>query len=296
MGPMLRRTLLTGFSVALLCGLGLGARAQDAWAPAPAAAPTADAAAKFIVLQSTTSTENSGLFKHLLPLFTAKSGIEVRVVAVGTGQATKNAANGDGDVLLVHDKTAEEKFVTEGNGVKRFDVMYNDYVLVGPASDPARISGGKDAVAALAKVAASAQPFMSRGDDSGTHKAELRLWKDAGVDARAASGSWYREAGQGMGATINIAVDMNGYVLSDRATWSAYKNKKDHKVLVEGDKKLFNPYGVILVNPAKHAGVKAAEGQAFVDWLIAKEGQDAIATFKIEGEQQFFPNATGATQ
>ena len=255
------------------------------------AAGLAQSAERFIVLQSTTSTENSGLFDHLLPIFTAKTGIEVRVVAVGTGQAIKNAANGDGDVLLVHDRTAEDTFVADGFGVKRFDVMYNDFVIAGPASDPAKIAGETDAAAALGKIAAANAPFVSRGDDSGTHKAELRLWKAAGVDVKAASGTWYREAGQGMGATINVASGSNAYVLSDRATWSAFKNKGELKILVQGDPRLFNPYGVILVNPAKHPNVKAAEGQAFIDWIISPEGQAAIAAFRIEGEQQFFPAA-----
>jgi tungstate transport system substrate-binding protein len=255
------------------------------------AAGLAQSAERFIVLQSTTSTENSGLFDHLLPIFTTKTGIEVRVVAVGTGQAIKNAANGDGDVLLVHDRAAEDTFVADGFGVKRFDVMYNDFVIVGPAFDPAKIAGETDAVAALGKIAAASEPFISRGDDSGTHKAELRLWKAAGVDAKAASGTWYREAGQGMGATINVASGSNAYVLSDRATWSAFKNKGELKILVQGDQRLFNPYGVILVNPAKHPNVKAAGGQAFIDWIISPEGQAAIAAFRIEGEQQFFPAA-----
>ncbi len=252
---------------------------------------SAQAENPFIILQSTTSTENSGLFKYILPQFTAKSGIDVRVVAVGTGQAIKNASNGDGDVLLVHDRAAEDKFVAEGGGVARFDVMYNNFIIVGPATDPAKIAGGKDAVDALKKIAAASVAFVSRGDDSGTHKAELRLWTDAGVDVKAASGTWYREAGQGMGATINTANGLNAYVLTDRATWSSFKNKAEHKIVVEGDKKLFNQYGVILVNPEKHPNVKKAEGQAFIDWLLSKEGQDAIAAFKIEGEQQFFPNA-----
>jgi len=246
---------------------------------------------KFIIVQSTTSTENSGLFKHLLPMFTKKTGIEVRVVAVGTGQAIKNAVNGDGDVLFVHDKPSEEKFVAEGGGVKRFDVMYNDYVIVGSAKDPAKIAGSKDVVAAFKKIADAKAPFVSRGDDSGTHKAELRLWKDAGVDAKAASGSWYREAGTGMGATINTAVGMSAYVFTDRATWSSFKNRGDAKVAVEGDKKLFNQYGIILVSPAKHPKVKQAEGQAFIDWVLSAEGQGAIKAFRINGEQQFFPNA-----
>ncbi|HXF54492.1 MAG TPA: substrate-binding domain-containing protein [Hyphomicrobiaceae bacterium] len=251
----------------------------------------AEAQDKYIIVQSTTSTENSGLFKHLLPLFTKKTGIEVRVVAVGTGQAIKNAQNGDGDVLFVHAKPDEEKFVAAGWGVKRFDVMYNDFVVIGPGKDPAGVAGTKDAVAAFKKIAAAKVPFVSRGDDSGTHKAELALWKQAGVDVKAASGTWYREAGQGMGATINTAVGMGGYVLTDRATWSAFKNRGDYKIVVEGDPKLFNQYGVILVNPAKHPKVKAKEGQAFIDWLLSGEGQSAIRAFEINGEQQFFPNA-----
>ena len=228
---------------------------------------------KFIIVQSTTSTENSGLFKHLLPMFTKKTGIEVRVVAVGTGQAIKNAANGDGDVLFVHDKPSEEKFVAEGGGVKRFDVMYNDFIVVGPAKDPAGIAGSKDVVATFKKIADGKSAFVSRGDDSGTHKSELRVWKDAGVDAKAASGSWYREAGTGMGATINTAVGMGAYVFTDRATWSSFKNRGDYKIAVEGDKRLFNQYGIILVNPAKHSKVKQAEGQAFIDWVIGPKAK-----------------------
>ena len=245
----------------------------------------------FIVIQSTTSTENSGLFAYLLPLFTKKTGIEVRVVAVGTGQAIKNAMNGDGDVLLVHDTAAEEKFVSEGWGVERHDLMYNDFVLVGPSRDPAGIAGGKDAVAALESIAEQRAPFALRGDDSGTHKAEFRLWKEAGVDVKSASGTWYRELGQGMGATLNTAVGMDAYALTDRATWSAFKNRANHKVMVEGDRRLFNQYGIMLVNPDKHPNVKQAEGQAIIDWLLSKEGQEALASFKINGEQQFFPNA-----
>jgi tungstate transport system substrate-binding protein len=244
---------------------------------------------KFIVVQSTTSTENSGLFQHLLPVFTKKTGIEVWVVAVGTGQAIQNAANGDGDVLFVHDKPSEERFVAEGHGVRRFDVMYNDLILVGPAHDPARIAGSKDIVAAFKRIAEANAPFVSRGDDSGTHKSELRLWKDGGVDVKAASGTWYREAGSGMGATTNTAVGMGAYVLTDRATWSSFKNRGEYKIAVEGDPKLFNQYGVILVNPAKHPKVKKAEGQAFIDWLLSTEGQNTIKSFKINGEQQFFP-------
>jgi tungstate transport system substrate-binding protein len=252
----------------------------------------AGAADRFIVVQSTTSTENSGLFKHILPKFTEKTGIEVRVVAVGTGQAIKNADNGDGDVLLVHDRAAEDKFVAAGGSTQRHDVMYNDFVILGPASDPARIAGSKDAVAAYKAIASAKAPFVSRGDDSGTHKAELRLWQLAGIDVKTASGSWYLEAGQGMGTTINTAVGKDGYVFTDRATWSAFKNRGDYRVLVEGDPRLYNPYGVMLVNPARHPNVKVADGQAFVDWLVSREGQDAIASFKIGGEQQFFPSAS----
>ena len=246
----------------------------------------------FIVVQSTTSTQNSGLLDVLLPIFTQSSGIDVRVVAVGTGQAIKNASNGDGDVLLVHAKPAEEKFIEEGHGVERFDVMYNDFILVGPAADPAGIAGGNDIAAALAAIADTRSTFASRGDDSGTHKAEMNLWALANVDAQAASGDWYRETGSGMGATLNTGTGMSAYVLTDRATWIAFGNKGNYQIVVEGDKRLFNQYGVILVNPDKHANVKAAEGQAFIDWLIGDTGQSAIADFKIDGQQLFFPNAS----
>ena len=246
---------------------------------------------KFIIVQSTTSTQNSGLFEHILPMFTAKTGIDVRVVAVGTGQALKNAENGDGDVVLVHSKPDEEKFVAAGWGVKRQDVMYNDFVIVGPAADPAKITGLKDAAKAFKEIAEAQAPFASRGDDSGTNKAELKLWQDAGVDPKPASGTWYLETGSGMGATLNTAVGKQAYTLTDRGTWLSFANKADFKVLVEGDPKLFNQYGVILVNPAKHANVKAKEGQAFIDWLTGSEGQAAIAGYTIGGEQLFFPNA-----
>ena len=246
----------------------------------------------FIVVQSTTSTQNSGLLDVLLPIFTQSSGIDVRVVAVGTGQAIKNASNGDGDVLLVHAKPAEEKFIEEGHGVERFDVMYNDFILVGPAADPAGIAGGNDIAAALAAIADTRSTFASRGDDSGTHKAEMNLWALANVDAQAASGDWYRETGSGMGATLNTGTGMSAYVLTDRATWIAFGNKGNYQIVVEGDTRLFNQYGVILVNPDKHANVKAAEGQAFIDWLIGDTGQSAIADFKIDGQQLFFPNAS----
>ncbi len=248
----------------------------------------------FIVVQSTTSTENSGLFKYLLPLFKQKTGIDVRVVAVGTGQALKNAEKGDGDVVLVHAKAAEEKFVADGWGVQRIPVMYNDFVIVGPADDAAKVAGSKDAAAALKKIAEAKAPFASRGDDSGTHKAELALWQAAGVDLKAAGSDWYRSTGSGMGATLNTAAGMNAYALSDRASWSSFKNRASLKLAVEGDPKLFNQYGVILVNPTKHPHVKVKEGQAFIDWLTGVEGQAAIKGFKIEGEQQFFPNAPQA--
>jgi tungstate transport system substrate-binding protein len=253
--------------------------------------PTAMAADRFIVVQSTTSTQNSGLLDYILPLFKADTGIEVRVVAVGTGQAIKNAKNGDGDVLLVHAKSAEEKFVEEGYGVERFDVMYNDFVIVGPEDDPAGIKGMKDAESALARIAAKQATFASRGDDSGTHKKEMSLWKGASVDPSKASGTWYRETGSGMGATLNAGVGMGAYVLTDRATWIAFKNKDDFGILVEGDPKLFNQYGVILVNPEKYPNVKAEAGQKFIDWITGPEGQAAIASFELDGQQLFYPNA-----
>jgi tungstate transport system substrate-binding protein len=253
--------------------------------------PAAQAEDKFIIVQSTTSTQNSGLFEHVLPKFTEKTGIDVRVVAVGTGQALKNAENGDGDVVLVHSKPDEEKFVAEGWGVKRHDVMYNDFVIVGPAADPAKIAGLKDAAEGLKKIAEAEALFASRGDESGTHKAELQLWQDAGINPSPSSGKWYLETGSGMGATLNTAVGKQAYALTDRGTWLSFANKGDFKVLVEGDPKLFNQYGVILVNPDKHKKVKAKEGQAFIDWITGREGQAAIASFKIDGEQLFFPNA-----
>jgi len=249
------------------------------------------AADDFIIVQSTTSTQNSGLFEHILPLFTKKTGIEVRVVAVGTGQALKNAEKGDGDVVLVHSQLDEEKFVADGWGVKRYPVMYNDFIIVGPAADPAAIAGIRQAPEALKRIAEARAAFASRADDSGTNKAELTLWHYSGVDPRKSSGSWYLETGSGMGATLNIAVGKQAYALTDRGTWLAFANKDDFKVLVEGDDKLFNQYGVILVNPAKHSNVKAKDGQAFIDWLTGSEGQAAIADYKIDGQQLFFPNA-----
>jgi tungstate transport system substrate-binding protein len=255
-------------------------------------AATSWAGGKSILVQSTTSTANSGLYDYILPLFTKKSGIQVNVVAVGTGQAIKNAQNGDGDVLLVHAKSAEEKFIAEGYGVKRFDLMYNDFIIVGPSADPAGISGTRDATAALKKIAKTKATFVSRGDDSGTHKKEKSLWKAAGIDPSAGSGKWYRETGSGMGATLNAAAGMEAYTLTDRATWISFKNKRDLKIEVEGDKKLFNQYGIILVNPKKYPHVKVAEGQAFIDWMLSKEGQSAIASYKLGGQQLFFPNAS----
>jgi len=247
---------------------------------------------KFIVVASTTSTQNSGLFDYILPKFTEETGIEVRVVAVGTGQAIRLARAGDADVLFVHHRPSEEKFVADGFGVKRHDVMYNDFVVIGPKDDPAGIRGMKDVAKALAKVADSKSVFVSRGDDSGTHKKEQGLWRDADVDAAGASGSWYRESGSGMGATLNTAAAMSGYALSDRGTWLSFKNRGDLEVLVEGDERLFNPYGVILVNEKKYPHVKTAQGQKFIDWLVSPDGQAAIAEFKIGGEQLFQPNAT----
>ncbi len=251
------------------------------------------AAERYITVASTTSTEASGLFRHLLPGFTEQTGVEVRVVAVGTGQAIKLARSCDADVLFVHHKPSEEKFVAEGYGVSRHDVMYNDFVLVGPEADPAGIHGRADITAALAIIAAAELPFASRGDDSGTHKKERALWAAAGIDVAAASGTWYRETGSGMGATLNTAAAMGAYALTDRGTWLAFKNKAGMAVLSEGDPRLFNPYGVILVSEAKCPHTKSASGQAFVDWLISPGGQAAIAAFKLNGQQLFFPNAAG---
>jgi tungstate transport system substrate-binding protein len=269
----------TGFS--LLLGLAL----------AVLFLPIGRAAERFITVASTTSTQNSGLFDYLLPLFQKKTGIEVRVVAVGTGQAIQIGERGDADVLLVHHKPSEEKFVQEGHGVKRFDVMYNDFIIVGPQSDPAAIRGQQNAVQALQKIATAKAPFTSRGDDSGTHKLELELWKAGNVYPKAASGTWYRETGSGMGATLNTASGLNAYALTDRATWISFKNKGELQILVEGDPRLFNQYGVILINPEKHPNVKAKEGQIFIDWLLSPEGQQAITAYKLDGQQLFFPDA-----
>jgi tungstate transport system substrate-binding protein len=263
----------------LSCALVALACAQAAWAQS------------FITVASTTSTEQSGLFAHILPQFERASGIEVRVVALGTGQALDLARRGDADVVLVHAPAAEEEFVREGHGVRRFPVMYNDFVIVGPQSDPAGIAGGRDAVAALREIASAEAPFVSRGDRSGTHIAELALWDAAGIDIDSAKGSWYRETGQGMGPALNTASALDAYLLADRATWLAFENRGDLAILVEGDARLVNQYGVILVNPARHPHVKRAEGQAFIDWLVSPEGQAAIASYEIGGEQLFFPNA-----
>jgi len=248
---------------------------------------------KSIVVSSTTSTQDSGLFGYILPLFKEKTGIDVKVIAQGTGQALDTGRRGDSDVVFVHAKSAEEKFLAEGEGVKRSPVMYNDFVLIGPKSDPAGIKGMKDVARALKTIKDKQADFISRGDRSGTHIAELALWnKDAGIDIEKEKGPWYKSIGQGMGAALNTAGASNGYVLSDRGTWLSFKNKGDLQILVEGDKRLFNQYGVMLVNPAKHPNVKKELGQAFIDWLISPEGQKAIANYKINGEQLFYPNAS----
>jgi len=257
-------------------------------------AASAQAQDRFITVASTTSTEQSGLFGHLLPLFQAKTGIQVRVVALGTGQALDLARRGDADVVFVHDRAAEEKFVAEGYGVERQEVMYNDFVLIGPKADPAKVAGVKDIVEALRRIRAAQAPFVSRGDKSGTHAAELRLWQEAGIDLTVEKARWYRETGSGMGPALNTASSMNAYLLADRGTWLSFRNRGELTILNEGDKRLFNQYGVILVNPARHRHVKRAAGQAFIDWLQSPEGQRAIAGYRIGGEQLFFPNASGA--
>ena len=264
------------------------------WLIAALALAPAATAQRFITVASTTSTEQSGLFKHLLPVFEKKTGMQVRVVALGTGQALDLARRGDADVVFVHAKSEEMKFVGEGHGVKRQPVMYNDFVLIGPKDDPAKIAGTKDILAALRRIRTTSAPFVSRGDRSGTHIAELDLWKMAQVDIAKDKGPWYRETGQGMGPALNTASAMGAYILSDRATWLAFKNRGDLAILVEGDKRLVNQYGVILVNPEKHPNVKRADAQAFIDWVISPEGQKTIADYKIAGEQLFFPNADDA--
>jgi tungstate transport system substrate-binding protein len=272
--PTRRRLFAVAAAVAVLAGAP--AHAQD----------------KSIVVASTTSTQDSGLFGHILPLFKAKTGIDVKVVAQGTGQALDTGRRGDADVVFVHAKAPEEKFVAEGAGVKRYPVMYNDFILIGPKSDPAGIKGMSDVAAALKAIKAKDAPFISRGDRSGTHIAELDLWKAAGIDIGKDKGPWYKEIGQGMGAALNTASAANAYVLADRGTWLSFKNRGDLDILVQGDKRLFNQYGVILVNPAKHPHVKKELGQAFIDWLVSPEGQKAIADYKVNGQQLFFPDAT----
>ena len=247
---------------------------------------------KSIVVASTTSTQDSGLFGHILPLFKARTGIDVKVVAQGTGQALDTGRRGDADVLFVHAKPQEEKFIADGAGVKRYAVMYNDFILVGPKSDPAGIRNMSDVTEALKAIKAKDAPFISRGDRSGTHAAELELWKAAGIDISKDKGPWYKEIGQGMGAALNTASAANAYVLADRGTWLSFKNRGDLDILVAGDKRLFNQYGVMLVSPDKHPHVKKELGQAFIDWLVSSEGQKAIADYKVNGEPLFFPNAT----
>ncbi len=269
-----RRTLMAAVAAGTVL-FGMPAYAQD----------------KSIVVASTTSTQDSGLFEYLLPLFTKKTGITVKVVAQGTGQALDTGRRGDADVVFVHAKSAEEKFLAEGQGVKRFPVMYNDFVLIGPKSDPAGIKGMKDVGKAFQTIKDKQASFISRGDRSGTHIAELKLWQDAGIDIEKDKGPWYKSIGQGMGAALNTAGAGNGYVLSDRGTWIYFKNKGDLQILVEGDKRMFNQYGVMLVNPAKHPNVKKDLGQQFIDYLISPEGQKDIANYKINGEQLFYPNA-----
>lgn len=274
---MMRRRQAVAVLAGLACSVVLG--------------PAGAAAERYITVASTTSTENSGLFAHLLPIFQDQTGIAVRVVALGTGQALDVGRRGDADVVFVHDREAEEKFIAEGHGIGRRDVMYNDFVLVGPRADPAGITGGRDIAAALRAIRDAKAPFVSRGDRSGTHAAELRLWEAAGVDIAAAKGPWYRETGAGMGASLNTASAMEAYLLADRGTWLSFRNRGTLGILVEGDRRLFNQYGVMLVNPERHPQVKKEEGQAFIDWLVSPEGQAAIAAYRINGEQLFYPDA-----
>jgi tungstate transport system substrate-binding protein len=283
-----RRLLLAAGMSCLALGTAL---AQDSRPAATAAAP---AGTRFITVASTTSTVDSGLFNHILPVFRAKTGIEVRVISQGTGQALDTGRRGDADVVFVHARAAEEKFVADGHGGPRRPVMYNDFVLIGPKADPAGIKGTRDIAAALRAIQTRAAPFVSRGDRSGTHQAELALWRTAGIDLTATRGSWYREIGQGMGAALNTASGMNGYVLADRATWLSFRNRGDLDILVEGDRRLFNQYGIMLVSPQRHPHVKQADAQAFIDWIVGPEGQKAIADYKINGQQLFFANATDA--
>ena len=275
-----RRTIVALAALAAVTALPHIAAAQDS------------SKDKSIVVASTTSTQDSGLFGYLLPIFKAQTGVTVKVVAQGTGQALDTGRRGDADVVFVHAKSQELKFLAEGQGVKRYPVMYNDFVIVGPQSDPAGIKGVRDVAQAMKTIMAKGAPFFSRGDRSGTHSAELNLWTAVGIDIEKQKGPWYKSLGQGMGATLNTASAANGYTLTDRATWIHFKNKGNLVIAVEGDKRLFNQYGVMLVNPDKHPNVKAKDGQAFLDWLISPKGQDAIAGYKVGGEQLFFPNAS----
>ena len=272
---MTNRRFIVAALIAAVAALAMPAQAQE----------------KFITVASTTSTEQSGLFGFVLPIFQKSTGIAVRVVALGTGQALDMARRGDADVVFVHDPAAERKFVSDGYGIGHRDVMYNDFVLIGPKGDPAKVAGGKDITAALQTVQAAQAPFVSRGDKSGTPAAEVRLWKDAGIDIAKQKGPWYRETGSGMGPALNTASSMNAYILADRGTWLSFKNRGDLGIVVEGDKRLFNQYGVMLVNPAKHPHVKKDLGQTFVDWVVSPDGQRAIAQYTIGGQQLFFPNA-----
>jgi tungstate transport system substrate-binding protein len=269
-------TLRRSFLAAAIAALATPAAAQE----------------RFITVSSTTSTEQSGLFGHILPIFTQATGITVRVVALGTGQALDVGRRGDADVVFVHDRAAEQKFVADGFGGPRRHVMFNDFVITGPAADPARVAGLRDTNQALRRIAEARAPFISRGDRSGTHAAELRLWQQAGVDPTTGRGQWYREVGQGMGPALNTAAAQNAYILTDRGTWLSFRNRQELRIVVEGDARLFNQYGVMLVNPQRHPHVKAADGQRFIDWMVSPAGQAAIAGYKINGEQLFFPNAT----
>ena len=286
---MITRRMVFSVAAALAC-FSIGIAGQPLLAQSTP--PAAPADGRFITVASTTSTADSGLFNHLLPAFKARTGIEVRVVSQGTGQALDTGRRGDADVVLVHARALEERFVAEGFGVERKPVMYNDFVLIGPKADPAGVKGTADVLSALRAIVAKQGVFISRGDRSGTHAAELALWKDAGVDIATAKGAWYREIGQGMGAALNMAAALNAYVLADRGTWISFKNRADLDIVSQGDARLFNQYGVILVNPARHPHVKRADGQAFIDWLVSPEGQKVIADYRIEGQQLFFPNAT----
>ena len=268
------------FGIRVMCVVVLVVGVAPAWA-----------ADRFITVASTTSTEQSGLFKHLLPIYARATGVQVRIIALGTGQALDMGRRGDADLVFVHDRAAEDAFVSAENGVRRYDVMYNDFVLIGPRPDRAQVAGSKDIVQAFGKIARTQAPFVSRGDRSGTHAAELRFWKEAGIEMGGLRGAWYRETGSGMGPALNTAAAMNAYVLADRGTWLSFKNRGELVIVVEGDRRLFNPYGVILVNPARHSHIKTELGQQFIDWLVSVDGQSAIEAYRIDGQQLFFANA-----